>query len=115
MKIGKTMAFGAIAVMLTIGMAAVLMSGSVSAFGNGSISGGNGDLDQVKGQVQDATCDQDRIKAQDGSCQDPACDQEAACDRDRARAQDKAMAQDGSCQDVTCNKDQTRDRDRSCW
>jgi 1,6-anhydro-N-acetylmuramate kinase len=86
MKTGKTMAFGVIAALLVAGMAVVLVSGGVSALSNGATSVGNGDLDQVRGQVQSATCDQDQVKAQDGSCQD-----------------------------VTCDQDQARDQTRSCW
>jgi len=78
----KMMALGAVAVLMVSALALVLVIQSVAAQGNGAMKG---DLDQ--------------IRAQDGSCQDPTCDQ----DRDRVRIGQSGVG------------DKIRDRDRSCW
>ncbi|OPY30596.1 MAG: hypothetical protein A4E31_00308 [Methanomassiliicoccales archaeon PtaU1.Bin030] len=95
----KMMALGAVAVLMVSALALVLVIQSVAAQGNGAMKG---DLDQIRaqdGSCQDPTCDQDQIRAQDGSCQDPTCDQ----DRDRVRIGQSGVG------------DKIRDRDRSCW
>ncbi|MDW5563313.1 MAG: hypothetical protein SA339_08815 [Methanomassiliicoccus sp.] len=107
------MVFGAFAALMVAGVAIVLMSGNASALGYGATGEWNGDLDHIRDQVQDQTCDPDRIMAQDGSCLDPTVDQDATCDQDHIQDQEKL--QDGSCQDLTCDQDQTRDKVRACW
>jgi len=98
-KRNKILVLGALTALMVAGAAIVLMSGNVSALGYGATGAGNGDLDQIQDQVQDRTCDQDRLVAQDGSCLDPASDQAVSCDHDQVQDQNRAMLQEGSCQD----------------